>query len=453
MEMQDLTDKRRKAIFVNLTLTCVMASLLATALNLALSPIISSFGISAGMGQWLISGYALVLAVAMPLTAYLVSRFPTKRIYLTALGLFIAGLLVCALAPGFPSMMAGRVMQACGNGMIAGTTQTTLLSIFPKSERGRVMGWFGLSVNLAPVAAPPLAGLLVDALGWRSIFWCALCVCCVSFALACTVMRNVLQTVPKRFDVLSFALSTLAFGGLTLGVGNISSFGLAAVPVFIPLAVGILSAVMFAKRQFASEEPLLKLTLLKTPAFAISVLATVVLYFLMMGSNAILPLYLQSGLGHTAFVSSLVLLPGVICMAVVSPYAGSVLDRFGMKRLACVATAVLLAASALLCFLGQTWSLWLIALANALRFAAIGSLTMPFATWGNNNIETRDIAHGSAIQTSLRNVAGALGVAVFVGLSQIGLQSAGPAFGMRLSFAVMTALSAILLAFSLRLKD
>ena len=148
-----MTNKKKMLIFLNIMITCIASSMLATALTTALPPIMEDFGISVSTGQWMTSGYSLAMGIMMPLTAFLITRFPTKRLYLSAIGLFIAGLILCVIAPSFPIMMAGRILQAAGNGILTSMAQVILLTAFPKDQQGTIMGWYGLSVGAAPVIA------------------------------------------------------------------------------------------------------------------------------------------------------------------------------------------------------------------------------------------------------------------------------------------------------------
>lgn len=233
-----MTNRQKMLIFINIMITCIASSMLATALTTALPPIMEDFGLTIATGQWLTSGYSLAMGIMMPLTAFLITRFPTKRLYVTAIGLFIAGLLICVLAPSFPVMMVGRILQASGNGILTSMAQVILLTVFPEDKRGTIMGWYGLSVGAAPVIAPTLAGVLVDSFGWQMIFYIDAVIMAVSFVFALIVFRDVLETKKQKFDVSSFVMSAVAFGGVTLGIGNLSGQGITNMANWVILAVG-----------------------------------------------------------------------------------------------------------------------------------------------------------------------------------------------------------------------
>lgn len=251
-----VNSRKRTLIFLNLLITCIATSFLSTALTTALPPIISEFGIDAAQGQWLTSAYSLVMGITMPLTAFLITRFSTKKLYITALFILVAGLAVCTVANSFPMLMAGRIFQACSNGITTSLAQVVLLTIYPPEKKGTVMGWYGLSVGAAPVIAPTIAGLFVDTIGWRMIFIVTLCILVFALIFAFIYFDDVLDTEVKRFDIISFMLSIFAFGGLTLGIGNVSG-GITKPEAYIPLVAGIIGSVCFIYRQLHMRQPFL----------------------------------------------------------------------------------------------------------------------------------------------------------------------------------------------------
>ena len=130
-EIKPLTSKKRSLIFVCLVVSGIASSTLATAMTTALPDLVRYFGISTSLGQWVTSGYSLAMGVIMPLTAFLITRFPTKKLYMTGIGGFIVGLLFSIFAPNFGLMMVGRVLQACGNGVLMSAAQVIILTVYP----------------------------------------------------------------------------------------------------------------------------------------------------------------------------------------------------------------------------------------------------------------------------------------------------------------------------------
>ena len=448
----EIKSGQRTMIFLCLVVSGIASSVLSTAMTTALPGVVEYFGISTSVGQWITSGYSLAMGMIMPLTAFLITRFPTKRLYLTGIGMFIIGLLVSIFAGNFAVMMVGRVLQACGNGVLMTAAQVVIMTIYPIQKRGTMMGTYGLATTAAPVVAPTIAGLMIDAFGWKSIFYVSLVIMILSFLISSIVFDDVLELQDKKFDVLSFVESIVAFGGITLGIGNLSSFGLISVEAGLPLLAGAVVCVFFVIRQCGLEKPFLDVKILANWNYAVSVISSMVLYLVMMGSSVMMPLYVQSVMGFSAVVSGLVTLPGSLATALVSPFAGRMYDKMGIKNLFIVGSAALVISNLGMFFVHFDTSLIVATVLNVIRNISIGSLMMPLLTWGVSNVDVGKVADASSLLTSFRTIAGSVGSAVFVGI--MNTVSAGSEavygetalmHGMNVSFLCMAAGAAVLL--------
>lgn len=447
-----ISKRKRTLIFINIVMACVATSMLATALTTALPDIIRDFNISVTTGQWLTGGYSLAMGIMMPLTAFLINRFPSRNLYLTAIIGFIIGLVLSVTAPNFIVMMCGRILQACGNGILMSMAQVIILTIYPEEEKGTAMGWYGLSAGAAPVVSPTIAGLLVDSFGWRMIFYAAIAVMVISLIYAFCTIDNVLDTAKKKFDIFSFIISAFAFGGITLGIGNIGTYPFISVNVLLMLVIGAVAAIIFVYRQLHLKEPFLELRILQNKEYALSVIGSMLLYLIMMGSSVIMPLYVQTIMGCSATISGLVTLPGSLVMAIVSPFAGKIYDKVGMKILFVTGALCMLISNLSMVFINMNTPVWLPAIYNVIRSVSIGCLMMPMVTWGTMGISKNKTAHATALLTSLRTISGAIGSAVFVGIMTMvannSLASYGNSaqiHGLNVSFMSMAAVSGILL--------
>lgn len=425
----EVTGKQRTLIFLCLVVSGIASSILSTAMTTALPNVTAYFGISTSVGQWVTSGYSLAMGMIMPLTAFLITRFPTRKLYLSGIGIFIAGLLLSIFSANFGIMMAGRVMQACGNGILMTAAQVIILTVYPVEKKGTMMGTYGLATTAAPVIAPTIAGLMIDAFGWKSIFYVALVIMAVSFAISALVFKDVLELQDKKFDFISFVQSIAAFGGITLGIGNISSFGLISVEGGLPLLVGAVVCVFFVIRQCSLEKPFLDVKILGSRNYSVSVIASMVLYLVMMGSSVMMPLYVQSVMGYSAVVSGLVTLPGSLATAVVSPFAGRLYDKMGIKKIFVAGAAALVVSNIGMFFFSMSTPLWAAAGLNVIRNISIGSLMMPLLTWGTGNVHPGKVADASSLLTSFRTIAGSIGSAVFVGIMTVVSENSADVYG------------------------
>lgn len=451
-EPTPLSAKKRKLIFFNLVVSGIASSTLATAMTTALPNLVDYFGVPTSQGQWVTSGYSLAMGMVMPLTAFLITRFPTKKLYAAGIGCFLLGLLLSIFSWNFGIMMVGRVMQACGNGVLMAAAQVVILTVYPAEMRGTMMGTYGLATTAAPIIAPTIAGLLIDAFGWKSIFYVVLVIMSVSFVLSLIVFEDLLELQDKTFDFLSFVESILTFGGITLGVGSISDYGLCSVQAGLPLFLGVITCVLFIRRQHRLETPFLDVSILHNRSYAVSVAGSMVLYLIMMGSSVLMPLYVQSVMGYSAVISGLVTLPGSLATAVVSPFAGRLYDKMGIKWLFRTGSAALILSNLGMAFIGLGTPLWVAAVLNVLRNLSIGSLMMPLLAWGTSNVALEKVADASSLLTSLRTIAGSIGSAIFVGIMTAVSASSAAAYGnralihgMNISFLWMAAGALILL--------
>ena len=449
---REIKDGQRAMIFLCLVVSGISSSVLSTAMTTALPGVVAYFGISTSVGQWITSGYSLAMGMIMPLTAFLITRFPTKRLYLTGIGAFIAGLLVSIFAGDFALMMVGRVLQACGNGVLMTAAQVVIMTIYPIKKRGTMMGTYGLATTAAPVVAPTIAGLMIDAFGWKSIFYVSLVIMILSFIISCIVFDDVLELQDKKFDVVSFVESIVAFGGVTLGIGNLSTFGILSIEAGVPLLLGAVVCVFFVTRQCRLEKPFLDVKILVNRNYAVSVISSMVLYLVMMGSSVMMPLYVQSVMGYSAVVSGLVTLPGSLATALVSPFAGKLYDEIGIKKIFVAGAAALVISNIGMFFLSMETPLWTAAALNVIRNISIGSLMMPLLTWGTSNVHPTKMADASSLLTSLRTIAGSIGSAVFVGIMTMVAASSAETYGdnammhgMNMSFFWMAVGAAVLL--------
>jgi Na+/melibiose symporter-like transporter len=286
---------------------------------------------------------------------------------------------------------------------------------------------------------------MIDAFGWKSIFYLVLVVMVISFFMACIVFDDVLELQDKKFDFLSFAESIFAFGGITLGIGNITRYGLLSVSAGVPLLVGIVGCICFAHRQLHLETPFLDLRILQNRQYRISVISSMLLYFTMMGSSVLMPLYVQTVMGYSAVVSGLVTLPGSLATAIVSPFAGRMYDKMGIRKIFIPGSVCLVISNLGMSFINMDTPLTVAAVWNVIRNVSIGALMMPLLTWGTGSVREEKVADASSLLTSFRTISGSIGSAVFVGIMTFVGSSSTLMHGLNMAFVAM-ALSALVLA-------
>ena len=385
-----------------------------TLLNTALPAFMRDFGITAGSAQWLTTIFMLVNGIMIPVTAFLINTFTTRTLFFSAMGLFIVGTLVCAVAPTFPMLVLGRITQAAGAGIIMPLMQTILFAIFPQHKRGTAMGTFGLVIAFAPAIGPSLSGWIVDHHPWNVLFWMMLPIAIVSLVVAWFILRNVTEQTSPRLDIASIVLSSLGFGGLLFGLGGAGDAGWSSPQVYLPLLVGAVSVVTFVRRQLRLEDPILEFRVLRYPMFTLNTVLGMCVFIAMVGGMLILPLYMQNMSDYTAMEAGLALLPGAAVMGLMSPVTGRVFDAFGAKWLAVVGFVLVTVTTFMFARLTPDTTFAYIAGVNAVRMLGTAMVMMPVTTAALNQLPPGLIPHGTALNNTMRQVAAATGTAVLV---------------------------------------
>ncbi|TFJ91503.1 MDR family MFS transporter [Lentibacillus salicampi] len=446
--------KKYVPLFVVLLSGAFITILNQTLLGTALPPIMQDLNLTESTAQWLQSVFMLVNGIMIPVTAFLIDKYSTRKLFLTAMGLFATGTLVAAVSPNFSFLMAGRVLQASGAGIMMPLMQTILFLTFPVHRRGTAMGLFGLVIAFAPAIGPSLAGFLVDQFPWRSIFYVVLPIAVLDIIAAYFLLKNVTEQKNPRLDILSVILSTLGFGGLLYGFSTAGNAGWLSLKVILPIVIGFVLLYWFITRQLKLKEPLLEFRVFKHGTFTLATGLGMVVFAAMIGTNVILPLYMQNMIGFSALESGLVLLPGAIVMGFSNPITGYLFDKFGGKWLARGGLLLLSLTTFAFTNLSVDTSFTYLATMNAIRMISIAMVMMPMTTLALNQLPNDLIPHGTAVNNTFRQVSGSVGTAVLVTVMSTAAISdktaAGVIHGVNISF--ITAAIAAILGFILSFK-
>lgn len=366
--------------------------------------------------QWLTSGYSLVEAIVIPLSAYLIGRFSTRKLFIGSFVIFAIGSLAATLASSFEVLLLGRVLQAVCTGAAMPMVTTVVLLVFPREKRGTAMGIIGLVIGFAPAAGPSVAGLLVDTVGWRVLFAIVFALAVLVTLVAAIVLRNYGDFERTKFDAPSVMLSTVGLVCLLYGLSTFSSSpNLAA--TFALIATGVVVVIFYVRRQLRLHAPMLNVRILKRRKYAISVGIIVVIQAALMGTGVITPLYIQGVRGYSATMSGIAMLPGALIGAVMGVFAGRLFDRFGARRIAIPGIAVVLLGAFGLAFLGIDSDFLFIMGAYTVLSVGMQFVMTPLNTWGVNSLDNQMIQHAQGLSNTMNQVAGSLGTALLVSVS------------------------------------
>lgn len=385
-----------------------------TLLNIALPSIMNDFSVGPSTVQWLTTGFMLVNGIMIPTTAFLIQKYSVRHLYITAMGVFTIGTLLSGYSPIFPLLIIGRMLQASGSAIMMPLLMNVMLVSFPIEKRGRVMGVFGLIMMAAPAIGPTLSGWIVEHYNWRMLFHFVTPIAIIIFILGIALLKDKKEKVNIKLDFPSLVLSTLGFGGLLYGFSSAGSIGWGHPYVYGTIMIGVLSLVIFIIRQSRLERPMLNFTIFKYPMFALSAAITMVLNMAMFSGMLLLPIYVQNLRGISPFDAGIMLLPGAIVLAIMSPITGRLFDQYGGKVLAIVGLSITTITTYVLSTLSlETTYLFLMGL-HAVRMLGISMVMMPISTNGLNQLPTRFYPHGTAMNNTLNQVSGAIGTAILV---------------------------------------
>jgi MFS transporter, DHA2 family, lincomycin resistance protein len=435
-----------------------------TALNMALSNIMEQYSITAGTGQWLTTGYLLVLAILVPISALLMKWFSTRQLVIGGLIISLLGAMVAALSLNFTMLLIGRIVQAFGTGILIPVMTSVLLIIFPVHKRGVVMGIMGLVITLGPALGPTLSGVIISSLGWSYIFWISAILYAVLTLFAVAKIVNVSDITKPKIDFSSIALSTIGFGGLIYALATMAEVAISSPQVWVPFLVGIIALVLFGIRQMKMDQPMVNLRVFKFPMFTIGTAMMFLGILIILSTGILLPLYLKGALLFSAAMAGLILLPGNAVNFIMSPIVGALFDKFGPRVFVISGSIIIVIANFMfMTVVSAATPAWQIIAAFMILFFGLTMVMMPSQTNALNQLPRELYADGSAAMNTLNQVAGAAGTAIAITLftaGQTGYVMDFPnaseqvvlAAGIQYTFYFLTGISVVVLICSLFVK-
>ena len=325
-----------------------------TAMNVTFPTLMRELGIGTSTVQWLTTGYLLALALVVPLSSFLKRRHTLKALFLVANLLFLGATVLCALAPHFSVLLAGRLIQGAATGIALPLMFNIILGQAPASRLGLLMAVGSLITAMAPAVGPVLGGVIVDSYGWRVIFWMLVPVLLLSLGLGVKTVRQpasgsvaqgTQQTASHHegneaasaaengaFSVADYALLVVRFSAFIFAAEQAASHGWMSSVVGGLFGLSALSLAQFCRRSARSETPLIRLEVFGREAFVFSLAFILLIQFCVLSLGYLIPNYSQLVDGQSARVAGMLLLPGCVVGALMAPFAGRLLDRLGAPR-------------------------------------------------------------------------------------------------------------------------
>jgi EmrB/QacA subfamily drug resistance transporter len=369
--------------------------------------------------QWVISGYMLAQAAVIPLSGWLSDRFGAKRVYLISLVLFTLGSAVCGLAVNAPMLIATRVIQGIGGGMLMPIGMAVLYRLTPPQRRGEIMGLFGIPIMVAPALGPLLSGYLLQYADWRLIFLINLPVGVLALLVGLKVLPRIpAGRSPGSLDTLGIILGPLAFAAISFGVNQSASAGWTAISTLGGIGVGLLALVLFIWRELKVTDPVLDLRVFRVPAFSLAILTQWTAFGAMFGTFFLVPLFLQQVRGYGALETGFYTLPTAIASAIFMQIGGRLFDRVGVRPPVLFGmTLIGLSMWQMSGLRGDTTGEDL-RLPLTLLGAGMGSMMMALNTYLLNSAPRDLIGRVTSLSNATQNVVASLAIATFATILQ-----------------------------------
>ncbi len=407
----------RWLVLVTVMVGTFMAVLDSTIVNVALPKLMATFGVSVDRVEWIVTAYLLIFAIALPSSGWLADTFGYKPIFVLGLLLFTLGSFLSSLSWSFDILIAFRVLQGAGAGLLLPVGMATLTREFPPEKRGIALGFWSVAASASVALGPTAGGYLIDHFSWHSIFDINVPIGIMGMAASLGILRNYKSPHQRYFDLIGF-LSLAAFlTCLVLALANGNSAwntgGWTSTYILVNFAVSFVGLVIFLITEFSIEHPLIDLKIFKSFNFSLS--NTVFFFFGLglFGSTFLLPIYLQNSLGYTPLQAGLVFLPMGILLGLTAPLAGMFSDRFNGKILVILGVGLMaftLYQYSFLSFLSEKSQ---IMLPLYLRGIAMGLIMSPLATIAISEITNEKMAQASGLINVIRQIGGSVGVALF----------------------------------------
>ena len=414
----------------------VMSVLDTTIVNVALKSLATDLHTSIDTIQWVTTGYLLSLAATVPVSAWAAKRIGIKRLYLISLVVFTLGSALCGLAWSAGSLIAFRVLQGVGGGMIMPVGQMILIRTAGQDNLGRVMGVLSTPTVIAPVFGPTLGGVLLQSLGWQWIFLINVPIGVVALVVGLRVLPSDEPEPAGKLDIVGLFLAAVGVVSLIYGLSEAARAGsLSTAGSGGAIAFGLALLAAFVWWSIRSPAPLLNLHLFRNRGYAAVALASLTSGAAMFASMIISPLYFQYVRHEDATHTGLLVAPTSIGVALVISAAGRATDRYGGGRVALV--GLLIGCGSLLpytTFTEHTSYLTIVGL-SVIRGMGFGAIGLPLFAVAFSMIDEDNVRDGSAQLNIVQRIGGSVGTAVAtVILSQALLKHADSPAGRAAAF-------------------
>jgi EmrB/QacA subfamily drug resistance transporter len=427
--VSELSARRKTIILASCCLSLLIVSMDATIVNVAIPSIRADLHASASQMQWVVDIYTLVLASLLMLAGATGDRFGRRRVFQIGLATFALGSLLCSVAPTITMLIVARLIQGIGGSMLNPVALSIISQIFVgRVERARALGFWGAVVGIAMALGPIVGGFLIDAVGWRAVFWINLPICAAAIILTAVFVPESKSATMRDIDPVGQLLAVLSLFGLVFILIEGPGLGWTT-PRIVAVAGGAAVAVaLFLRYESRRHDPFIDLRFFRSIPFA-SATVTAVCAFAGWGAFLfMMSLYLQGERGYSAAHTGLIYLPIAVGALFFSPLSGRLVGRFGSRPSLLASGILITAASVMLTFLTPTTPVWALLVIFSVYGIGFGMVNAPITNAAVSGMPKDRAGAASAVTSTSRQVGVSIGVALCGSVAGTALASAGLQF-------------------------
>lgn len=408
-------------------LGAVMTILDTTIVNVAINTLADDFAVPLSTIQWVTTAYMLAIALVIPLTGWAADRFGTKRLWMSCVALFVLGSALCGLAWNAESLIAFRVLQGIGGGMVMPAGMTVLAQTAGPQRVGRVMSIVGVPMLLGPILGPVLGGWLVDDVSWRWIFYVNVPIGLIALPLAWRILAADVPRPSEKLDLRGLLLLSPGLALFVFGLAETASAGgLGSARALGPMVAGVVLIAAFAVHALHAAHPLIDLRLFKDRAFSAAAGVSLLFGTALFGAMLLFPLYYQVVRGESALAAGLLMAPQGIGSALVMPISGRIVDRGAAGKVVLCGLPLVVLGYFTYTQLGADTPYALLAGSLFVAGLGTGATMMPAMAAAYQTLSHADVPRATTTLNIIMRVGGSIGTALFAVVLQHQIRGALP---------------------------
>ena len=390
--------------------------LCSTLMNIALPTFMNVFHISEAQVQWVTNGYMLVNALMIPVSSFLIKRFPFKNLFIIFSGIFLLGTIIGAIAWSFNLVVIARMIQALGAGMMMPLVNVLAIRYAKPGKKGQIMGIIGLAFNCAPILGPAISGFLLHFFSWRYLFLLIIPFAVITLLLSFFLLPKIPHNEYPRFNTLALILITGGLWSLLMGLSNVSNNHLLSFNVAGYVLIGLVFLFLFFLNQRHSNRQLINFGIFSHKQFVFATVINMLITSTMYGNAILIPLLVQIVLGKSTVISAIAVLPGAILTGLLSTTSGRFYDIYPIKILVGTGLIIDIIGTIGQAAIGARSSVLMITLFQTIRQFGLVTMLIPLQTQALSLLPNEIVPDAVATFNTLRQIAAAFGTALIVSI-------------------------------------